>query len=260
MTELRAIYTLWLREIKRYLRDRARIVSSFVQPLLWLAIFGTGLGISANALQLGNLSYPQYIFPGIVGQTLLFTSMFMGISVIWDREFGFLKEIMVAPVSSFSVFIGKMLGDSTDALIQGVIVFAMGAILGPILQISLNFLAFIECLPVMILITFGLVGIGLTVASFMESLESFGVIQSFINLPLFFLSGAIFPNHSPKTPQWIQIVTRFDPLTYGVDALRTIINGNSTPPLNPLYIDLLVICLFDIAMITIGTTAFKRRK
>ena len=255
MTEIRGIYTLWLREIKRYLRDRARIVSSFVQPLLWLVIFGNGLRFSASALALGNLNYQQYIFPGIIGQTLLFTSMFMGISVIWDREFGFMKEIMVAPISRFSVFLGKMLGDSTDAVIQGIIVFVLGVLIG----IKLEPLTFLEALPIMILITFGLVGIGLTVASFIESLESFGVIQSFINLPLFFLSGAIIPLRG-DIPNWLQIASSINPLTYGVDALRTVVAGNAWPPLHPLYFNLLIVCVFDIAMMTVGTLAFSRRK
>lgn len=253
MTEIRGIYTLWLREIKRYLRDRARIISSFVQPLLWLLIFGSGIRFSGTTI--GNLTYQQYIFPGIIGQTLLFTSMFMGISVIWDREFGFLKEILVAPISRFSVFLGKMLGDSTDAVIQGIIVFALGILLG----IPLNPLTFLEALPVMILMTFGLVGIGLTVASFIESLESFGVIQSFINLPLFFLSGALFPIRG-DVANWLQIASSFNPLTYGIDALRTIILGNAWQPLHPMYFNLLVVCCFDVVMMAIGTYAFSRRK
>ncbi len=252
MSEFKGVYTLWLREVKRYLRDRARIVSSFVQPLLWLLIFGSGIRFSGL---IGNLTYQQYIFPGIVGQTLLFTSMFMGISVIWDREFGFLKEILVAPISHFSVFLGKMFGDSSDALIQGVIVFGLGAVLG----IQLTPLSFLGSLPIMILITIGLVGLGLTVASFIESLESFGVIQSFINLPLFFLSGALFPIGA-GAPSWLQTVSSYNPLTYGIDALRTVILGSAWQPLRPLYIDLLVVCAFDLIMIIIGTYSFSRRK
>jgi ABC-2 type transport system permease protein len=254
VTEIRGIYTLWLREVKRYLRDRARIVSSFVQPLLWLVIFGSG--ISFSKAQIGNLTSQQFILPGIIGQTLLFTSMFMGISVIWDREFGFLKEILVAPISRFSVFLGKMFGDSTDAVIQGIIVFVLGLVLG----IQLNPLMFLETLSIMILITFGLVSIGLTVASFMESLESFGVIQSFINLPLFFLSGAIIP--IAAFPAWLQIASSFDPLTYGVDALRRVVLGSASMSilLHPLYFDILIICVFDFVMITIGTLAFSRKK
>jgi ABC-2 type transport system permease protein len=179
----------------------------------------------------------------------------MGISVIWDREFGFLKEILVAPISRFSVFLGKMLGDSTDAVIQGIIVFILGILLG----IRLDVIMFLEALPIMILITFGLVSIGLTVASFMESLESYGVIQSFINLPLFFLSGALFPIRG-DIPNWLQIASNFNPLTYGVDSLRTIILGESWQPLHSLYYNLLVICAFDVIMMIIGTLAFSKRK
>jgi len=166
---------------------------------------------------------------------------------------------MVAPISHFSVFLGKMLGDSTDAVIQGILVFVLGALLGQALGITLNITIFLEALPVMILITFGLVGVGLTVASFIESLESFGVIQSFINLPLFFLSGALFPI-GKDAPNWLQTASSFNPLTYGVDALRTIILGSAWQSLNPLYLDLLVVCCFDVLMMAIGTYAFSRRK
>jgi ABC-2 type transport system permease protein len=257
MSEIRGIYTLWLREVKRYLRDRARIISSFFQPLLWLVIFGSGIRFSGGV---GELSTQQYIFPGIIGQTLLFTSMFMGISVIWDREFGFMKEIIVAPISRISIFLGKMLGDSTDAVVQGVIVFALGFALSSVLGLKLDLIMFLEALPIMLLITFGLVSVGLTIASFMESLESFGVIQSFINLPLFFLSGALFPIRGESVPAWLTIVSSVDPLTYGVDALRTVILGASWQPLYPFHYNIAIICVFDLIMITIGTFAFSRRK
>jgi len=255
MTELRGFYTLWLREVKRYLRDRTRIVSSFVQPLLWLVIFGVGIGASMRgAVLVPGLTYQQLIFPGIVGQTLLFTSMFMGISVIWDKEFGFMKEILVAPISRMSIFLGKMVGDSTDALIQGVIVLILGLALG----IRMDLVTFLACLPVMLLITFGLVSIGLTIASFMGSLESFGAIQSFINLPLFFLSGALFQIQS--LPDWMQFISKANPLTYGVDALRSIILGGTWQPLQPLYVNLAVVGVFDVIIIIIGTWAFTRMK
>ena len=255
MTELRGFYTLWLREIKRYLRDRTRIVSSFVQPLLWLVVFGVGIGSSwGGAVPIPGLTYQQLIFPGIVGQTLLFTAMFMGISVIWDKEFGFMKEILVAPVSRMTIFLGKMVGDSTDALIQGIIVLFLGLALG----IQIDIVTFLACLPVMLLITFGLVSIGLTIASFMGSLESFGAIQSFINLPLFFLSGALFQVQS--LPEWMQTISKANPLTYGVDALRTIILGGTWQPLHPLYVNLAVVGVFDVVMIIIGTWAFTRMK
>ena len=255
MTELRGFYTLWLREVKRYLRDRVRIVSSFVTPLLWLVIFGTGVRLS---LPYPGLNYQQYIFPGIIGQTLLFTSMFMGISVLWDREFGFMKEILVAPISRTSVFLGKMIGDSTDAVIQGIIVFVLGLLLG----IKLNIFTFLELLPIMLLVTFGLVSIGLTLASFMGSLEGFGTIQSFINLPLFFLSGALFPLRGASIPNWLEIASRLNPLTYAVDALRNVILGGAWTSfqIQPLWMDLGIVGLFDLIMIVIGTWAFTRMK
>ena len=259
MTELRGLYTLWLREVKRYIRDRTRLVSSFIQPALWLVVFGAGIGAALRGgFQIAGVTYQTLIFPGIVAQTLLFTAMFMGISVIWDREFGFLKEILVAPVSRFTLFLGKMFGDSTDALIQGVIVFAIALTLG----INFTFTAFLVCLPLMLLITFGLVSVGLIIASFMGSLESFGAIQSFINLPLFFLSGALFPVTGTSSPQWLQDVARINPLTYGVDALKSIILGTPYAPyqIQPLWIDLSVVIAFDLVMIAIGTWAFSRMK
>lgn len=253
MTELRGFYTLAQREVKRYLRDRIRILSSFVTPLLWLGIFGAGVHLQ---ISIPGLTYQQYIFPGIIGQTLLFTSMFMGISVLWDREFGFMKEILVAPVSRITVFLGKMIGDSTDAVIQGIIVFVLGLLLG----IKLSVVMFLEILPLMLIITFGLVSIGLTIASFLGSLEGFGTVQSFINFPLFFLSGALFPISGPGVPVWLHIVSELNPLTYGVDALRAIVLGSAWHPIQPLGYDILIVGCFDAAMIIIGTFAFRRMK
>ena len=253
MTEMRALYTLWLREIKRFLRDRARIVISFVQPLLWLVVFAAGFGAR---IALPGVDYQQYIFPGIIGQTLLFTAMFMGISVIWDKEFGFMKEILVSPVSRFTIFLGKMIGDSTAALLQGVIVFAFGFLLG----IPFDPVTFVYALPIMLLITFGLVSVGLIIASFIGSLENFGAIQTFVNLPLFFLSGALFPITGAGTPEWLRVASMFDPLTYGVDALRTVILGSAWTPMQPLYINIGVVVLFDVVMIGVGTWAFSRMK
>jgi ABC-2 type transport system permease protein len=253
MSQLRALYTLWLRETKRFVRDRARVIISFVQPLLWLVVFAAGFGAR---LIIPGIGYQQYLFPGIIGQTLLFTSMFMGISVIWDKEFGFMKEILVSPVSRFTIFMGKMLGDSSAALLQGIIVFAFGFILG----IPFNPLTLFAALPIMLLLTFGLVSVGLILASFMGSLENFGAIQTFINLPLFFLSGALFPISGAGTPEWLQVASAFDPLTYGIDALRTVILGVAWTPLHPLYINIGIVGVFDVVMVGVGTWAFSRMK
>jgi ABC-2 type transport system permease protein len=252
MSEILGIYTLWLREVKRYTREKTRLVSSFIQPLLWLIIFGSGMQFSGAGL--GGISYQKFIFPGVVGQTLLFTSMFMGISVIWDREFGFLKEILVSPISRISIFIGKMLGATTDAIIQGSFVFVLSFLVG----ITVDVQTYLGCLPIMMLVTFGLVSVGLTIASRMESLESFGVIQTFVNLPLFFLSGALFP--LTNVPGWLRWVSIVNPVTYGVDALRILILKSAWIPLYPLQFDLLAITVFDTAMIVLGTMVFGQRK
>jgi ABC-2 type transport system permease protein len=252
MSEILGVYTLWLREVKRYTREKTRLVSSFIQPLLWLVIFGSGMQFSTTGI--GGISYQKFIFPGVVGQTLLFTSMFMGISVIWDREFGFLKEILVSPISRLSIFIGKMLGATTDAIIQGSFVFILSFVVG----ITIDIQTYLACLPIMMLTTFGLVSVGLTIASRMESLESFGVIQAFVNLPLFFLSGALFP--LTNVPDWLRWVSIVNPVTYGVDALRIVILKSTWVPLFPLQYDLLAIIVFDAAMILIGTIVFGQRK
>ena len=256
MSETRGFYTLWLREIKRFLRDRTRLVTSFIQPLLWLVIFAAAF--STRFLLPANLTYQQVILPGIVAQTLLFTAMFMGINVIWDKEFGFMKEILVSPVSRLTIFLGKMVGDSTDAFLQGIIVFVIGIALG----IPINPVNVLFALPVMLLVTFGLVSIGLTIASFMGNLEGFGAIQTFVNLPLFFLSGALFPLKGGSLPTWLTGLAAWNPLTYGVDALRNITLGSSWVPLQiqPLWIDLGVVAAFDGIMIVVGTWAFTRMK
>jgi ABC-2 type transport system permease protein len=253
MTELRGLYTLWLREVKRYLRDRLRIVSGIVSPILWLFIFGTGIRFVGA---IGNLDYQAYLFPGIAAQSLLFTSMFIGISVIWDREFGFMKETLVAPISKLSIFFGKMLGDSTDAFIQAVIVLVFGVLLGIVQDVGV----LLQLVPIMVLLTFGFVSLGLTIASFIQNLESYGVVVSFVNLPLFFLSGALFPVRGDNIPGWLQTISAFNPLTYGVDALRQVALGQGWEPLFPLYFDLMVVVLFDVVMIVIGTLVLSRRK
>jgi ABC-2 type transport system permease protein len=252
MSELRGIYSLWQREIKRYLRERTRLISSFFQPLLWLIIFGAGLGLTVQNRT--GINYQDFIFPGIICQTLLFTSMFMGISVIWDRQFGFLKEILVAPISRVSIFIGKMLGTSTDSMIQGIVVFALGFLIG----IKITLPMFIMVLPLMLIITLGLVCIGLTLASFMNSLESYGTIVTFVNLPMFFLSGALFPVNN--LPSWIQWVVYINPLTYGVDALRTVILGRAYTSPFSLQGDVIILLIFDAIMIIVGTYSFSMRK
>jgi ABC-2 type transport system permease protein len=169
-----------------------------------------------------------------------------------------MKEILVSPVSRLTIFLGKMVGDSTDAFLQGIIVFVVGLLLGiPISPITLLYV-----LPIMMLVTFGLVSIGLTIASFMGNLEGFGAIQTFVNLPLFFLSGALFPLKGGSLPAWLTDVAAWNPLTYGVDALRHVMLGGAWTPLQiqSLWVDLGAVALFDGIMVVVGTWAFTRMK
>lgn len=212
--ELKSIYTLWLREIKRFYRQKSRIVGMIMQPLLFLFIIGTG--VSTAFASRGNFDYLQFMYPGIICMSLLFTSFFSGISIIIDRQFGFLKEVMVAPISRVSIALGKTLGGSTVALFQGIILL----LLAPILGIQLDILLVLKLIPVMLLITFSLTSLGILFAVPMESMEGFQMIMSFIVMPMFFLSGAFFPMEG--VPGWLTILMRMDPLTYGVDALRNI--------------------------------------
>jgi len=250
MSELRKIYGLWLREVIRYWREKSRIVSSLIMPLLWLLIFGSGMRSMALS---GTQSYQTYIFPGIIGMTLLFTSVWSGISIIWDREFGFFKEIMVAPVSRTSIVIGKALGSGTSALIQGTILLPLSFLVG----IHLSPLSVLILIPTMILISIGLVCIGLLIASVITSMEGFNFIMSLVIMPMFFISGALFPLTS--APNWLKGFSYVNPLTYGVDVLRWA-TFRETGSLLPVYAEFLILALFAAAMIAACSYTFNIKK
>ena len=201
---------------------------------------------------MSSFNYQQFLLPGIIAQTLLFTAIFLGISVIWDRQFDFMKEILVAPINRISIFTGKMLGVGTSAMIQGLIVIVLGFLIG----VPLTWYAVGLAIPLMMLITVGLTCIGLIIASLMTSLESFGTIVTFVNMPMFFLSGALFP--VTNLPSWIQWVFYVNPLTYCVDALRSVMIPGWLPLL-PMHYDLLIICIFDVVVVVIGSYLFSKR-
>ena len=221
-----------------------------VTPLLWLIIFGTGLG-SAVRFGTGAAGYQAFIFPGIIGQTILFTAVFSGVSVIMDRQYGFLKEILVAPISRPSIVFGKALGISTTAMIQGMVLL----LLSFIVAVPMTPIIFLESVGVILLISLGLSGLGLLISSFTDSMEGFNLIMSFIVLPIFLLSGALFP--ITGLPSWLQVAVYINPLTYGVDALRNIILNEAVLPL---YVDVIVVAVFAVMMIMISALVFSKKE
>ena len=214
----RVIYTIWLREFKTFLRERSRIFSMIAQPLLYLFIVGQGIsgGMRLNAAA-GGIDYLQFMYPGIIGMSVLFTTMFSTISIIWDREFGFLKEVLVAPVPRWGVAVGKMLGGATVAVIQSLILI----VLAPILGITLSILTILEVMLLVFIMSFAISGLGVLIAARMQSTQGFQGIMGLMIMPLFFLSGALFPIES--APSWMKPLMMIDPLTYGVDAIRNVI-------------------------------------
>jgi ABC-2 type transport system permease protein len=211
------IYTIWLREFKAFIRERSRIIGMIGQPLLYLLIVGQGI---ASGLSLNNapgMGYLLFMYPGILGMSVLFTSIFSGMSIIWDREFGFLKEVLVAPVPRWAVAVGKILGGATVALTQSLILIA----LAPFLGVGLSVGVVLELLLMCFLISVAITGLGVFVAASMRSMQGFQMLMNFLVMPLYFLSGAMFPVSS--APTWMKTLMTVDPLTYGVDGLRIIV-------------------------------------
>jgi len=210
---MKTIYILWLRQLKRYFRSRSRLVGSLGQPLLFLVALGFGFGPIYQRAAGG--SYIQFLTPGIIAMSVLFTAMFSGIEIIWDRQFGFLKETLVAPVSRMEIMVGRTLGGATVAIIQGIIVFLISLLIGfrldSFLRLPLFFLF-------MFLIALLFTSLGTAIASKMEDMHGFQLIMNFLVMPLFFLSGALFPLQN--MPRALTIVSMMDPLSYGVDGLR----------------------------------------
>lgn len=214
--DLRGIYTIWYRDVLRFVRDRVRIVASLAQPALYLFVFGAGLAPAISGLGGGEVNFTQFVFPGILAMAVLFTSIFSAISIVWDREFGFLKEVMVAPVSRTAVALGKVAGGSTVAVFQGLLVLAFAPILGVCLSLGQILLI----IGLMLLLAAMMTALGILVAVRQRTLESFQALMNFLVLPMFFLSGAFFPLNS--APAWLRGFSRFDPMAYGVDALRQV--------------------------------------
>ncbi|MBU1197338.1 ABC transporter permease [Candidatus Micrarchaeota archaeon] len=248
MKEFRGIRAIWRRELIRYSRERSRILTSIASPLLWLVVFSSGF----SAFTIGSgVEYQTFLFPGILGMTILFSSLFFGVSVVWDRQFGFLKETLVAPISRISIFFGKALGGSTIGMIQGTIFLFLGGLFG----IGLSIPNVLLVLPILFLISLIIVSTGLFIGSHMESFEGFNLVMTFFTLPMFFLSGALFPLNN--LPAFLLPLTYINPLAFGVDALRALLIGTSQYSLG---MNILVLLAFASLTIYAGAWAFKRQK
>lgn len=246
---IEVIYILCLRQLKHYWRSKSRLVGSLGQPLLFLVAFGFGFGPMYSKAT-GGANYMDFLAPGIVSMSILFTAVFSGLEVIWDRKFGFLKETMVAPISRTEIMIGKTLGGAAIAMVQGLIVLSLTYVLGfriPNLE-SLGL-----GLIFMFLIAIFFSGLGLAVASIMKDLHGFQLIMNFLIMPIFFLSGALFP--IKNLPSVIYLISRINPLTYGVDGLRGATAGLNT---FGVYSDLVTIFALSALICAIGTVLFSR--
>lgn len=241
------IYTLWLRQLKRYVRSRARIVASLGQPLLYL--LGLGFGFSPVFEKAGQGSYIQFLAPGVIAMTVLFASIFSGIEIIFDRQFGFLKEMLVAPVPRLLIMIGRTLGGATVSIIQGLMVTIVCVIAG--FRPSLSSLP--SALLFLALIAIVFTAMGTAIASVLSDFQGFQLVMNFLVMPVFFLSGALFP--LKNLPKAMEILATLDPLSYGVDGLRSVLIGASH---FGVATDFAVLSVLSVVFMAIGAKLFSR--
>lgn len=211
--DLRGMRVVWRRELIRFTRNRTRMVTALAQPILFLFVLGTGLAPLAPSAG-GNIDFRTFMFPGVLAMVVLFTSIFSAISIVWDREFGFLREMMVAPVRRSALVVGKVLGGGTVATLQGTIMLALAGLVGVPYSPPLLLILVLE----MALGAFVLTSFGVMLASRISQVESFQMVMQFFLLPMFFLSGALFP--LTQLPQWLNVLTKINPLSYVVDPMR----------------------------------------
>jgi ABC-2 type transport system permease protein len=272
---LRAIYIIWYRDILRFWRDRMRLIGSLAQPLLFLIVFGTGLSSALSGAGGGfnggatgsDFGYTQFIFPGIIGMSILFSAIFGAMSIVWDREFGFLKEVLVAPIDRSAVAIGKALGGATQAMVQGLILL----VLSPIVGVKLTVVSVLLVIVFSFLLAFSLSALGVLIASRMKSMQGFQVVMNFLMMPIFFLSGSLFPLQG--LPDWMTVLTRLDPASYGMDPLRRVmLDGAGLPAaaldrlsltigdyVLPLWLEALVLLAFGVLVLALAVRNFRVR-
>jgi len=243
-----AIYILWLRELKRYTRSRSQIIASLGQPMLYLLVLGFGLGSVFQRAGFG--SYLQFIAPGVIGMSVLFSSIFSGLGLLWDRQFGFLKEMLVAPVPRIEIMIGRTLGGMTVSVIQGLLVLIIALIVGfrPV-----NWWHIPLAIVFMLAISLVFAALGVAVGSSLQDMQGFQLIMNFMVMPIYFLSGAMFPLSGQG---WaLKIATRIDPLSYGIDGMRSMLLGSST--FSPIT-DIVVLACAGAVLLVVGAYRFSR--
>lgn len=245
---MKTIYILWLRQLKRYLRSKARIFGSLAQPLLYLLAMGYGFGSIYQ--QAGQGDYISFLVPGIIGMSIIFTSIFSGMEIIWDRQFGFLKETLVAPVSRFNIMFGRTLGGATVATIQGIIVLLVAMLIG---FRPYNWIMVLPAILVMFLVALLFTAFGTMIASKLDDMQGFQLIINFLVMPLFFLSGALFPLQG--LPKVMLIIAKFDPLSYGVDGVKAFLLGTSHFAVST---DLIVLGVVTFVFLWLGSYFFSK--
>ncbi len=266
-SELRAIKVVWKREMIRFSRDRLRILTSLMQPFLFLFVLGTGLSRLASAGTHG-VNLRTFVYPGVLCMAVMFTAMFSAASLVWDREFGFLREMMVAPVRRSSLVLGKCFGGATVAGFQGVIVLCLAGLVG----VPYNATLIIEVFALQLLLAFAITAFGVMVAARITQMQSFMALMQMAIMPMYFLSGALFP--VAGLPQWLEILNRIDPLTYAVDPMRRAvfahlkISAAARHALDPGVtwwswhvpglVEAAVVALLGLAMLTIAIVEFAR--
>jgi ABC-2 type transport system permease protein len=257
VNNLQGIYTIWYRDLLRFRRDRMRLVMSLAFPLLFLIVFGSGLGGSMGLLAPG-VNFSKFMFPGIIGMTVLLTSFMSGVSVVWDREFGFLKEVLVAPISRVAVAAGKTLGGATIALIQGTLIL----VFAPIFGVMSPWTVLPRLLPVMFLVACALSAMGIFLASRIKSMEAHQAVMQLLMFPMVFLSGVFFPVNN--LPAWMNVLVKINPATYGIDAIRRLVLGAESTSLGVTVLghtmsigeDLMVVAAFGLVMVVLAMWSF----
>lgn len=245
---MNAIYILWLRELKRYTRSRSQMIASLGQPLLYLLVLGFGLGPVFK--RAGDGSYLQFVAPGVIGMSVLFTSIFSGLGLLWDRQFGFLKETLVAPVARIQIMIGRTLGGATVAVMQGLLVMLICLLAGfrpahlMLIPVAVGF---------MIMIALLFAGLGMAIGSGLQDMQGFQLIMNFLVLPIYFLSGALFP--LTGLPVILGYVTKADPLAYGIDGMRNALLGHSA--FDP-SLDFAVLAVLGCVLLVFGAHRFNK--